>query len=69
MRSSAITGSARTATPCGCASHSAKLRIAVTHSPASTAASSKRIASQPRNAAATASRSYAQPSNRNTPSR
>ena len=56
IRSSRSAGRPATAWPCGCASHSAKLRMAATHSPASAAACSKAKPSHPQRAAATASR-------------
>ena len=48
IRSIETAGRPATAWPCGCASHSAKLRMAATHMPASAAASSKSKPSQPR---------------------
>jgi hypothetical protein len=54
IRSIDINGRRLIAAPCGCASHSRNVRIAVTTSFASAAASSKSKAFQPRNACPTA---------------
>jgi hypothetical protein len=69
MRSMRSGGNSAVATPCGWASHSAKLRMAVTQRPSATAASSKSKADQPRSAARTASRVPSHFSKRSTPSR
>ena len=70
MRSMRSGGSsAAVAAPCPCASHSAKLRMAVTQRPAAAAASSKSRPAQPPSAARTAARVPSQRRRRSTPAR
>ena len=65
----AITGSAATARPCGCADHSEAVRIAAAQPPASTTAVSSASMVHVLPASATAGRSAAEPSTRSAAAR